>query len=84
MRMVGSLIQLRSYPPVQSMDNLATIVAVCSGTATLCWDLEDPFSGSFSIEGTGAQLADLRVCFREDIREALAESNEVPSTTRNL
>lgn len=62
----------------------ATIVAVCSATATLCWDLDNPFSGSFSIAGASTQLADMRVCLREDIREALVESDEIPSDTRKL
>ncbi|KAK1734396.1 DUF4239 domain-containing protein [Skeletonema marinoi] len=62
----------------------ATIVAVCSGTATLCWDLDNPFSGSFSIAGASTQLADMRVCLREDIREALVESDEIPSDTRKF
>lgn len=62
----------------------AMIVGVLSGTGILCLDLGDPFSGSFSIEGSGEQLADLRVCLREDVREALAENGEVPSSTRNL
>ncbi len=62
----------------------ATIVGVCSATATLCWDLDNPFSGSFSIAGASTQLADMRVCLREDIREALVESDEIPSDTRKL
>lgn len=62
----------------------AVIVGVCSGTAILCWDLDNPFSGSFSIAAASTQLADLRVCLREDIREALVESDEIPSTTRKL
>eukprot|EP00984_Skeletonema_dohrnii_P022362 scaffold11489_cov122-Skeletonema_dohrnii-CCMP3373.AAC.1 len=60
------------------------ILAVCSGTATLCWDLDNPFSGSFSIAGASTQLADMRVCLREDIREALVESDEIPSDTRKF
>ena len=62
----------------------ATIVAVCSATAVLCWDLDNPFTGSFSIAGASTQLADMRVCLREDIREALVESDEIPSDTRKL
>ncbi|KAL7540351.1 hypothetical protein ACHAXR_010844 [Thalassiosira sp. AJA248-18] len=60
------------------------IVGVCSGTAGLCWDLSDPFSGTFSVEGAGEQISDLRVCLREDVREALTESGELPSSTRNF
>ncbi|KAL9188589.1 hypothetical protein ACHAXT_006967 [Thalassiosira profunda] len=44
----------------------ATIVGTISGIAILCWDLADPFQGSFSIEGAGEQIADIRVCLRED------------------
>ncbi|KAL7554011.1 hypothetical protein ACHAWF_017384 [Thalassiosira exigua] len=62
----------------------ATIVGVCSSTATLCWDLSDPFSGTFSIEGAGTQLADLRLCLREDVREALEEDGAMASSTRDF
>ena len=61
-----------------------TIVGVCSGTATLCYDLGNPFSGTFSIAGASTQLEDIRVCLREDIREALAESGEVSPKARKL
>lgn len=62
----------------------SVIVGVSSGTAILCWDLDNPFSGSFSIAASAEQLADMRVCLREDIREALVESNEIPPPTRKL
>jgi len=61
----------------------ATIVGVLASTATLCWDLSDPFSGSYSIEGASTQLADVRVCLREDVREALIEA-KVSSSTRKF
>ncbi|KAL7443672.1 hypothetical protein ACHAXM_009330 [Skeletonema potamos] len=57
---------------------------ILAATAILCWDLDNPFSGSFSIAAASTQLADLRVCLREDIREALVESDEIPSTTRKF
>jgi hypothetical protein len=55
-------------------------------TTLLCLqrDLDNPFRGTFSIAGASTQLADLRVCLREDVREALVESNEIPSPTRKL
>lgn len=62
----------------------ATIVGVCSSTATLCWDLSDPFSGTFSIEGASTQLEDLRVCLREDVRDALSEDGEGSSSTKGF
>lgn len=62
----------------------ATIVGVLSSTATLCWDLKNPFSGTFSITGASTQLADLRVCLREDVREAIAESGEIDLKTKKL
>lgn len=62
----------------------ATIVGVCSSTATLCWDLSDPFSGTFSMEGASTQLEDLRVCLREDVRDALSEEGEMASSTRDF
>lgn len=60
------------------------IVGVCSGTAVLCLDLDDPFRGTFSVEGASTQLADLNVCLREDVREALTENGEISSSTRKL
>lgn len=60
------------------------IVGICSGTGALCWDLSDPFRGTFSIEGASTQLADLRVCLREDVRDALTENGEMSSSTRNF
>lgn len=61
-----------------------TIVGICSGTGALCWDLSDPFRGTFSIEGASTQLGDLRVCLREDVRDALTENGEMSSSTRNF
>lgn len=75
---------LRYLSSIQLRFLFALIVGVCSGTSILCWDLDNPFSGSFSIAGASTQLADLRVCLREDIREARVESDEIPSTTRKL
>jgi hypothetical protein len=45
-------IQLRSL--------FALLVGVFSTTATLCLDLDDPFTGSFSINSASAQIGDLR------------------------
>jgi hypothetical protein len=75
---------LRYLSSIQLRFLFAIIVCVLSGTAILCWDLDNPFSGTFSIAGASTQLADLRVCLREDIREALVESDEIPPTTRKL
>lgn len=58
----------------------ALLVGVCSGTATICLDLADPFRGTFSILEASAQLADLRLCLEEDIAEATAEAGEIPSS----
>ena len=46
--------------------------------------LDNPFSGTFSIAGASTQLADLRLCLREDIREAVEEREEIPSSTRDF
>lgn len=62
----------------------AIIVGVASGTAILCWDLDNPFSGTFSIAGASSQLVNLRVCLREDVREAVEESEEIPGKTRKF
>ena len=45
-------IQLRSL--------FALLVGVFSSTATLCLDLDDPFTGSFSIISASAQIGDLK------------------------
>jgi len=45
-------IQLRSL--------FALLVGVFSSTATLCLDLDDPFTGSFSINSASAQVGDLK------------------------
>ena len=62
----------------------ATIVGVLSNTGVVCWDLSDPFTGTFSIEGAGTQLADMRVCLREDIREALTEAEDTKTFRSKL
>jgi len=64
---------------VQLRSLFAILVGVCSGTATLCLDLADPFRGSFSIAEASTQLEDLRICLREDVAEATAESGEITS-----
>lgn len=69
-------IQLRSL--------FTILVGVCSATATLCLDLADPFTGSFSIEGASTQLGDLRLCLQEDVREAKAEAGDISSVTSNF
>lgn len=48
-----------------------------SATATLVIDLADPFSGSFSVAGTSAQVGDLRLCLLEDVREAKSDASEL-------
>jgi hypothetical protein len=66
-------IQLRSL--------FALLVGVFSSTATLCLDLDDPFTGSFSINSASAQIGDLRLCLQEDVREANSEQGEISSRT---
>ncbi|KAL7529611.1 hypothetical protein ACHAWF_003050 [Thalassiosira exigua] len=75
---------LQYLSSIQLRFMFALIIGVASGTAVLCWDLDNPFSGTFSIASASTQLADFRVCLREDIREALEESDEVSSSTRNF
>lgn len=57
----------------------ALLVGVCSGTATICLNLADPFRGTFSILEASAQLRDLRLCLKEDVAEATAEAGEISS-----
>jgi len=79
-----------NQPVMQYLDSFqlrflfAIIVGVASGTAILCYDLDNLFRGTFSIAGASTQLADLRVCLREDVREADEESREISSRTRDF
>lgn len=58
----------------------ALLVGVCSGTATICLNLADPFRGTFSILEASAQLRDLRLCLEEDVAEATSEAGEISSS----
>jgi len=69
-------IQLRSL--------FALLVGAFSATATLCIDLDDPFSGSFSVVKAATQVGDLRLCLQEDLGEANAEAGEMSSATRRF
>jgi hypothetical protein len=55
----------------------ALLVGVCSGTAAICINLADPFSGTFSMLEASAQLRDLRLSLEDDIAEASAEAGEI-------
>ena len=57
--------------------SVALLVGFFSATATLCIDLANPFSGSFSVAGTSAQVGDLRLCLLEDARKAKREAGEL-------
>jgi hypothetical protein len=48
----------------------ALIVAVCSGTATLCLDLTDPFRGRFSVVTATAQIVRLEDLLVDDVDAA--------------
>lgn len=65
-------IQLRSL--------FGLLVGVFSAVATLCLDLDDPFTGSFSVTSASVQIRDLQTCLQEDVREANAEAGEVSTT----
>lgn len=58
----------------------ATLVGVCSGTATLCINLADPFRGTFSVLDASAQLGELRLGLERDIAEATREAGEISSS----
>ena len=58
----------------------AVLVGVCSGTATICINLADPFRGTFSILDASAQLEELRLLLERDLAEATAEAGEIPSS----
>jgi hypothetical protein len=61
----------------QPHPSVALLVGVFSAVAVLCIDLADPFSGSFSVAGTSAQVGDLRLCLLEDVREAKNDATEL-------
>ena len=60
---------------------VALLVGVFSATATLVFDLSDPFSGTFSVAGVAAQVGDLRLCLLEDVREAKSDASVLSSST---
>lgn len=55
------------------------LVGVLSGLTTLCFNLADPFRGSFSITQAATQLGDLRISLKRDVAEAHAEGKEISS-----
>ncbi|KAL7532329.1 hypothetical protein ACHAXR_004564 [Thalassiosira sp. AJA248-18] len=78
-QLVNQVLTSSSY--VRINPSVALLVGVFSATATLCIDLADPFSGSFSVAGSTAQVGDLRLCLLEDVREAKSEASELSSST---
>lgn len=70
---------LQYLSSVQLRALFAILVGVFSGTATLCFDLSDPFTGTFSITEASTQLEDLRLRLEQDVAEAAAESGEISS-----
>jgi len=68
---------------VQLRAMFAILVGVCSGVATICLDLADPFRGSFSVAEASIQLEDLRACLEDDAKEASSEAEETYSSARN-
>ena len=62
---------------IQLQSLFALLVGVFSAIATLCADLLDPFSGSFSVVSASAQIGDFRLCLEEDVREADEEDTEM-------
>ena len=50
------------------------LIAVCSSTAALCFDLADPFRGRFSVVTATQQLARLEDLLSEDVDAALRVS----------
>ena len=57
-------------PDVAGLSRWA-IVAVCSGTATLCLDLTDPFRGRFSVVTATAQIVRLEDLLVDDVDAAV-------------
>jgi len=75
---------LSSNQPVEQFLNsvslrvlFALLVGVCSGIASICLNLADPFSGTFSMLEASAQLRDIRLSLEEDVAEATAEAGEI-------
>lgn len=62
----------------------AILIGVFSGTATLVYDLADPFRGSFSIAEASTQLEDICSCLKEDVKEACEEAGDISSATRTF
>jgi hypothetical protein len=64
---------------VQLRALFSILVGVLSGTAALCFDLADPFRGSFCISSAASQLGDLKVALQQDLAEAGAEAPDTGS-----
>ena len=56
----------------------ALLIAVCSGTATLCFDLSDPFRGRFSVVTATQQITRLEDLLVDDVEaaERLADDDD--------
>lgn len=81
MRLMQANILTHEYSMSLFNTLVALLVGVFSATATLVFDLSDPFSGSFSVAGVAAQVGDLRLCLLEDVREAKSDASVLSSST---
>ncbi len=77
---------LQFLAAIQLQALFATLVAVCSATAALCFDLADPFRGSFCVTAAARQLTALLQTLEADLFRAKKEvlSTSVGSSTRSL
>jgi len=64
---------------IQLRTLFAILVGVFAGTAALCINLADPFTGTFSLSESATQLEDLRICLQQDVLEATKEEGEINS-----
>ncbi|KAL9190479.1 hypothetical protein ACHAXT_007690 [Thalassiosira profunda] len=64
---------------IQLQSLFALLIFVFSAIATLMLDLDDPFTGSFSIVKASTQIGDIQLCLQQDLREANLEVGEISS-----
>jgi hypothetical protein len=82
----SNLKALQFLAAIQLQALFAMLVAVCSATAALCFDLADPFRGSFCVTAAARQLTSLLQTLEADLYRAKKEvlSTSVGSSTRSL
>jgi len=62
---------------LQLRASFAVLISVCSATSMLCYDLNEPFRGGFTIRSAVEQLDTLQLQLENDLRRASRESSAI-------